>query len=276
MATRALLCETVTADTLGALRAARDAATFGDLVELRLDGVRDLDVAGALEGRRGPAVVTCRATWEGGRFEGSEAERRVILTRALELGAEFVDVEWRAGFQELIDLAPARVVVSHHAFDGVPSDLTDRVLAMRSTGAGTIKVAVLTPRLADTRERLAELGPAPAAGQAPEAPDVAGARARLIKQQKALEDNSKRARLLSVEASQLSDSLARRLRGNFSARLWAHDRSAFDLALWGDFAASLPQDLQRARDAVSRGQARRDSLRSHRCFCACECGVFVN
>jgi len=109
----------------------------------------------------------------------------------------------------------------------------------------------LTPRLADARERLAELGPAPAAGQAPEAPDVADARARLLKQQKRLDDNSKRARLLSVEASQLSESLARRLRGNFSARLWAHDRSAFDVALWGDFAASLPQDLQRARDAVS-------------------------
>jgi len=118
-------------------------------------------------------------------------------------------------------------------------------------GALADALARLTPRLADTRERLAELGPAPAAGQAAEAPDVAEARARLLKQQKTLEDNSKRARLLTVEASQLSDSLARRLRGNFSARLWAHDRSAFDVALWGDFAASLPQDLQRARDAVS-------------------------
>jgi len=155
--TRAQLVETVTADTLGALRAARDAATFGDLVELRLDGVRDLDVAGALDGRRGPVVVTCRATWEGGQFAGSEDERKAILTRALELGAEFVDVEWRAGFQDLVDLAPARVVVSHHAFDGVPSDLADRVSAMRSTGAGTIKVAVLTPRLSDT-SRLAAIG----------------------------------------------------------------------------------------------------------------------
>lgn len=158
----ALLCETVTADTLGALRAERDAATVGDLVELRLDGLRDLDVAGALAGRRVPAVVTCRAKWEGGRFDGTEEERKAILTRALDLGAEFVDVEWRAGFQDVIDAAPARVVVSHHAFDGVPGDLTDRVRAMRSTGAGTIKVAVLTPRLSDTG-RLAAIG---AEGQA--------------------------------------------------------------------------------------------------------------
>ncbi|HEY6510034.1 MAG TPA: type I 3-dehydroquinate dehydratase, partial [Vicinamibacterales bacterium] len=160
--TSALLCETVTADTLGALRAGRDAATVGDLVELRLDGLRDLDVAGALAGRRVPAVVTCRAKWEGGRFDGTEEERKAILARALALGAEFVDVEWRAGFQDVIDAAPARVVVSHHAFDGVPGDLTDRVRAMRSTGAGTIKVAVLTPRLSDTN-RLAAIG---AQGQA--------------------------------------------------------------------------------------------------------------
>lgn len=154
---RALLCETVTAETLGALRAAREAATLGDLVELRLDGVRDLDVAGALDGRRRPVVATCRASWEGGRFDGSEEERKTVLARALDLGAEFVDVEWRAGFEDLIDRAPARVVVSHHAFDGVPADLTDRVRAMRSIGAGTIKVAVLTPRLSDTNP-LAAIG----------------------------------------------------------------------------------------------------------------------
>ena len=72
----ARLCETVTGATMRDLLAARDAATAGDMVELRLDGVRDLDVDGALRGRRVPAVVTCRAAWEGGRFDGSEEERR--------------------------------------------------------------------------------------------------------------------------------------------------------------------------------------------------------
>ena len=54
------LCITVTGTSLDELRAARDAAAGADLVELRLDGVRDLDVAGALAGRRTPVVVTCR------------------------------------------------------------------------------------------------------------------------------------------------------------------------------------------------------------------------
>src|SRR5688572_5628707 len=147
--TRALLCETVTGDTLADLLDARDAAVAGDLVEVRLDGVRDLDVAATLAGRTKPLVVTCRAAWEGGRFDGTEEERRVILGRALDLGAEFVDVEWQAHFTDLVARDPARVVLSWHSFDQMPPDLADRARAMRAVGAGTIKVAVTAPRLRD-------------------------------------------------------------------------------------------------------------------------------
>ena len=57
----ALLCETVTGRSMAELLAARDRATAGDLVELRLDGVVDLDVAAALHGRSRPAVALSRA-----------------------------------------------------------------------------------------------------------------------------------------------------------------------------------------------------------------------
>ena len=145
-----LLCETVTAGSMGDLCAARDRATRADMVELRLDGVSDLDVAGALAGRRKPVVATCRASWEGGRFDGSEEERHRILASAFAHGAEFVDVEWQAGFQDLVDAHASRAVVSWHCFDQPPADLAGRVRAMRATGAATIKVAVRTPRLSDT------------------------------------------------------------------------------------------------------------------------------
>jgi shikimate dehydrogenase/3-dehydroquinate dehydratase type I len=154
--TTALLCETVTGRTMAELVRSRDEATHGDMVELRLDGVADLDVAGALQGRRVPAVVTCRPVWEGGRFDGTEHERAQILSRALELGAEFVDVEWRATHQANADFTgivgrdPARVVISSHDFEGVPADLDDRVRRMRGVGAGSIKVAVAVSRLSET------------------------------------------------------------------------------------------------------------------------------
>lgn len=147
--TPALLCETVTGRTMPELVAARDAATAGDMVELRLDGVAGVDVAGALRGRRRPAVVTCRAPWEGGAFDGSEAERRRILTEALDAGAEYVDVEWRAGFEDVVRRDPSRIVLSAHDFDGVPADLAARARAMRAVGAGTIKIAVRVSRLSE-------------------------------------------------------------------------------------------------------------------------------
>lgn len=148
--TSSLLCETVIGATMGELTAARDAAVVADMVEVRLDGVRDLDVAQALHGWHVPVIATCRPVWEGGRFDGSEEERRDVLARALVLGAAYVDIEWRAGFDELIRANGSRVVVSSHDFAGVPDDLGTRARAMRSTGAGLIKVAVTAARLSDT------------------------------------------------------------------------------------------------------------------------------
>ena len=128
----------------------RDRARRGDMVELRLDTVSDPDVAGALAGRRQPVIVTCRAAWEGGHFRGSEEERHSLLRQALDLGAEYVDVEWRAHFDDLLDGANARrVVLSSHDFDAMPADLSDRARAMRGTGAAVIKIAGHATRLSD-------------------------------------------------------------------------------------------------------------------------------
>src|SRR5262245_60494066 len=93
-----LICETVTGQTMAELRRRREEARRADLVELRLDGVSEPDVVGALADRHGPVLVTCRPQWEGGRFAGSEEERQRILERAWALGADYVDVEWRAPF----------------------------------------------------------------------------------------------------------------------------------------------------------------------------------
>src|SRR5687767_7364142 len=120
--TSALLCETVTGRTMAELLAKRQEAVAADMVELRLDGVADLDVERALHGRPRPAIVTVRPTWEGGRYEGSEEGRRDLLRRALAAGAEYVDVEWQSGFADLIAAAPARIVLSSHDFSGVPAD----------------------------------------------------------------------------------------------------------------------------------------------------------
>jgi 3-dehydroquinate dehydratase / shikimate dehydrogenase len=145
-----LLVETVTGSTMVELLAARDASQGADMVELRLDGVAGVDVAGALKNRALPVIVTCRARWEGGRFDGSEEERQRILDAALRGGAEYVDIEWRAGFDSLIrEAAGRRIVVSSHEFEQVPSDLADRARAMRALGAEMVKIAIPAQRLSD-------------------------------------------------------------------------------------------------------------------------------
>ncbi len=147
-----LLVVTVAAPTMAELRRQRDAVVDADLIELRLDLVNDPDVAGALANRRAPVIVTCRAKWEGGHFEGSEIERRRILDCAVQLGAEYVDVEFKADFarQLIASTGGKRIVVSTHDFGGVPDDLIDRVRSMRGLGAEVVKVSVMARSLADT------------------------------------------------------------------------------------------------------------------------------
>ncbi len=76
------------------------------------------------EPRRLPVLVTNRPTREGGLFTGTEEERTGILEKAVEAGAEWVDLEMDvcretvARFQSL----GARVLLSHHDFSSTPDD----------------------------------------------------------------------------------------------------------------------------------------------------------
>ncbi len=145
----ALLCATVTADTMAELRHRRDLVQGADLVELRLDGVCDLDVAGALAGRRTRVVVTCRPTWQGGRYDGDEQARVAILESAWTLGADYVDVEDGTADQLMRRSGGARIVRSFHDFERVPADASARLRALLASGAEVVKMAAMTHRLAD-------------------------------------------------------------------------------------------------------------------------------
>jgi 3-dehydroquinate dehydratase/shikimate dehydrogenase len=145
-----LLCVTVTAPTMAELCQRRDAVEDADLIELRLDSVSDPSVPAALAGRRRPVVVTCRPTWEGGQFAGSEEERHRLLAEAQAGGADYIDVEWRAHFDDLVGHAGGKgVVLSSHDYHGVPVDLASQLHAMQSTGAEVVKVAATVNSLSD-------------------------------------------------------------------------------------------------------------------------------
>src|SRR5262245_57709859 len=137
----ARICVAVTGKTMAELRARRDEVAGADLVELRVDTVSDPSAAASLAGRRLPVIFTCRPTWEGGHFAGSEEERHGLLREARQLGAEYVDVESKAGFDELVTSASGRgVVLSEHYFEEIPADLPSRYRAMRASGAEVVKL----------------------------------------------------------------------------------------------------------------------------------------
>ena len=152
-----MLCATVTATTMAELLERRDAVDGADLVELRLDGVRDVDVRGALAGRRLPVIATCRAAGHGGRFDGAEETRTAILEQAWDLGAEFVDVEDGAGEALLRRSDGRRIVRSFHDFSGGVVEAPDRLAHLLGSGAAVAKLAVTATRLSDLVD-LAALG----------------------------------------------------------------------------------------------------------------------
>jgi 3-dehydroquinate dehydratase/shikimate dehydrogenase len=166
-----LICETVTAPTLAELRRRRDDARDADLVELRLDGVEDVDVAGALAGRRRPVVVTCRRLDDGGAWDGDEADRLTLLGEAVRLGAEYVDVEARVDNARLPRGERTRMILSHHDFVGVATVLPARVRAMRQRAPDALlKIAAMTPTVGSAvrlRDATADAGDRLVVGMGP-------------------------------------------------------------------------------------------------------------
>ena len=124
-----------------ALTAIRKASPLADLLELRVDYMRNPDLAQLVKGRRKPFIVTNRRKEEGGRFQGDEKARGRILEEALSLGTDYVDIEMRSE-GSLIQALRAhqkskkretRIVLSFHDFQETPlrrdlQKLCDRML----------------------------------------------------------------------------------------------------------------------------------------------------
>ena len=119
------------------------------MIELRLDLLDDPDPAAYLSGPRPlPFLVTCRAAQEGGAWRGDHPTRLALLQRAIDLGAEWVDVEH--GFEaHLVRRPGTKILASRHDFQGVPDDLPGLARRMAAGGADAVKIVVAARRLGD-------------------------------------------------------------------------------------------------------------------------------
>ncbi len=127
------------------------ASRWADAVELRLDLMPWLRLEHALRDLALPAIITVRASHEGGAFAGAEAARLAMLERALVAGAAAVDVEAGA-LASFNRSGPGLVIGSFHDFEGMPADFIDRAVAINDTD---VVKAVATA--SSSREALAPL-----------------------------------------------------------------------------------------------------------------------
>ncbi|MBI3447487.1 MAG: type I 3-dehydroquinate dehydratase [Acidobacteria bacterium] len=89
-----------------------------DAVEVRLDLLKAREPSGWFPGPAvspRPVIATCRRRADGGEFAGGEKGRREALLAAARAGVAYVDVEHGSALEGSIgDLAPAKIILSHH------------------------------------------------------------------------------------------------------------------------------------------------------------------
>ena len=114
-----------------------------ELVELRLDFIRRaVNLRRLLSERHCPIIATCRRKTDGGRWEGTEADRVMLLRSAIAEGADYVDMEW-----DVADKIPryghTQRIVSYHNFDETPDNLEEIHHKMAQLDPDIIKIATM-------------------------------------------------------------------------------------------------------------------------------------
>jgi 3-dehydroquinate dehydratase type I len=135
--------------TEAAIAAMKEAAPQADLLELRLDAMAQPDLKALLAAKPRPVIVSARTLEDGGHKIWKEPARLALLGEALQLGAEFIDIELRSGPEVIERLVknkgPSGVIVSWHTFANTPKRpiLRERMKAAFEAGADVCKLATL-------------------------------------------------------------------------------------------------------------------------------------
>ncbi|MDI6790166.1 MAG: type I 3-dehydroquinate dehydratase [Thermodesulfobacteriota bacterium] len=161
-----MICVAVSAPTMsGMLAAIKKGQKVADAIELRLDGLKNPELASLIKAARPrKVVVTNRSSREGGLFAGKEAERIRFLAEAVALGADYVDLEWRtaAPIRErlLANKRKTKVIFSYHDFAHTPSrrSLLNVLKSMRAAGADVGKIVTMATSPDDNITLLSLLG----------------------------------------------------------------------------------------------------------------------
>ena len=123
-----MICIPITAiSTKDAVLEMISASKFADIVELRIDYLPELQnaitcIGEILKRTTKPVIITNRSEREGGKFNGSEQDRRHLLQKAIELKADYVDVEYDS-IEQITERNSSKIIISHHNFKETPHNL---------------------------------------------------------------------------------------------------------------------------------------------------------
>ncbi|MFQ6096165.1 MAG: type I 3-dehydroquinate dehydratase [Armatimonadota bacterium] len=145
----AMVCVSLTSPTTEQMLSdLHRASAQADLAELRLDFMREHDIAALLTDRPCPVIVTNRPAREGGRYEGRDGDRVKPLRRAVALGAEYIDIE-HDSVRLIRDKGESKIIISYHNFSETPRDLWHIYEWLRDQGADIVKVATMANDVTD-------------------------------------------------------------------------------------------------------------------------------
>ena len=155
-----MICIPITARTHeAALMQMERSSPLADVLELRIDQIRNTDLEKLMGGKRGRILVTNRRRDERGGFSGTERERVQLLKEAVELGADYVDIEVRTEEALIEELSTkignhhgrTKLIISHHDFSGTPSErvLRRKLDECKGTGADMVKIVTYANTVED-------------------------------------------------------------------------------------------------------------------------------
>ncbi|MDY7038024.1 MAG: type I 3-dehydroquinate dehydratase, partial [Thermodesulfobacteriota bacterium] len=131
------------------------ANAMADILEIRLDVMDIFDLQAIIQSVSKPVIVTYRSKKQGGNGTADYETRIRYLLQAIEMEADFVDVEYSMPLdfrQKLFHVrSSSRLIISNHLSGGTPSsaELENIFRKMAATGADIVKIITHARRAED-------------------------------------------------------------------------------------------------------------------------------
>ncbi len=156
-----MICLTLMENSIEAnLGVLKQNLAFIDMVELRLDMLTDpmLIPPEIVKSKLGiSTIITYRKKTDGGKYDGSEAQRRAVLIAWYRAGFDYIDLEMETSILEIeqsVKQNRTKIIRSYHDFKKVPDNLENIIRKLASRPGEIAKAAVYPCNSSDTLKLL--------------------------------------------------------------------------------------------------------------------------